>query len=39
MPSPNWGKVENFIKEEGIYLFGGRNRNSEVSILIITILD
>ena len=26
IPSPNWGKVEHLIKEEGIYLFGGRNK-------------
>lgn len=32
MPQPNWGRVEHFIKEEGIYLFGGRNKNSEVSV-------
>lgn len=31
IPAPNWGKVEHLIKEEGIYLFGGRNKNSEVS--------
>lgn len=31
IPPPKWGKVEHLIKEEGIYLFGGRNKNSEVS--------
>lgn len=31
IPSPNWGRVEHFIKEEGIYVFGGRNRNSEIN--------
>lgn len=31
IPSPNWGKVEHLIKEEGIYLFGGRNKKSEVN--------
>ena len=30
LPPPNWGKVEHLIKEEGIYLFGGRNKHSEV---------
>ncbi|CAI2385213.1 unnamed protein product [Moneuplotes crassus] len=30
IPPPNWGEVEHLIKEEGIYLFGGRNKNSEV---------
>ena len=30
LPTPNWGRVEHLIKEEGIYLFGGRNRKSEV---------
>ena len=31
IPAPNWGRVEHFIKEEGIYFFGGRNRNSEIN--------
>jgi len=31
LPPPKWGKVEHMIKEEGIYLFGGRNKNSEVN--------
>lgn len=31
LPPTNWGVVEHFIKEEGIYIFGGRNKNSEVN--------
>lgn len=39
MPSPNWGKVEHFIKEEGIYFFGGRNKESEVSTYNLINID
>ena len=38
IPPPKWGKVEYFIKEEGIYLFGGRNKNSQVKILFVKFI-